>query len=107
MKHNNVVPNAHFHKYWQRYIKTWFNQPAKKESRRAHREERAAAMAPRPVNLLRPVVRCQTIKYNSKVRAGRGFTIAELKVRRFIVYVGGYYYEGVMLRLWGWKVSSW
>jgi len=36
-------------------------------------------VAPRPVDKLRPVVRCTTIKYNRRVRAGRGFTLAELK----------------------------
>jgi len=30
---------------------------------------------------LRPAVRCQTNKYNMRMRAGRGFTLAELKVR--------------------------
>merc|ERR1711998_578350 len=34
----------------------------------------------RPVNgLIRPVVHCQTIRYNSKKRAGKGFTLEELK----------------------------
>lgn len=33
----------------------------------------------RPVNLLRPVVHCPTFRYHTKVRAGRGFTLAELK----------------------------
>merc|ERR1712063_236225 len=28
---------------------------------------------------LRPVVRCPTFKYNTKVRSGRGFTLEELK----------------------------
>ena len=27
VKHNNVIPNQHFKKDWQRYVKTWFNQP--------------------------------------------------------------------------------
>jgi len=31
------------------------------------------------VDKLRPVVRCPTIKYNRRVRAGRGFSLAELK----------------------------
>merc|ERR1711877_3706 len=31
------------------------------------------------VDRLRPVVRCPTIKYNRRVRAGRGFSLAELK----------------------------
>lgn len=26
VKHNNVIPNGHFHKYWQSRIKTWFDQ---------------------------------------------------------------------------------
>lgn len=33
----------------------------------------------RPVELLRPAVRCPTQRYNTKLRAGRGFTLAELK----------------------------
>lgn len=34
MKHNNVIPNGHFKKHWQNYVKTWFNQPARKARRR-------------------------------------------------------------------------
>ncbi len=26
VKHNNIVPNAHFHKKWQRRVRTWFDQ---------------------------------------------------------------------------------
>ncbi|OTF73321.1 60S ribosomal protein L13-like protein, partial [Euroglyphus maynei] len=41
---------------------------------------------------LRPLVHCPTIKYNSKVRLGRGFTIDELKSagipRRFAPTIG-------------------
>ena len=45
-------------------------------------------MAPRPVDgLLRPAVRCPTIKYNTKLRAGRGFTLEELKVLLFCTAV--------------------
>lgn len=33
-KHNNVIPNQHFKKKWQLYVKTWFNQPARKVRRR-------------------------------------------------------------------------
>jgi len=79
VKHNNVVPNGHFHKDWQRYVKVWFDQPAKKVARRSARAEKAARVAPRPVNSLRPVVRGQTLKYNLKTRSGRGFTLFELK----------------------------
>merc|ERR1712130_291725 len=79
-KRNNIIPNGHFHKDWQRHVKTWFNQPMRKKRRRTARLEKAAAVAPRPVaGLLRPVVRCPTFKYNTKVRLGSGFTLDELK----------------------------
>lgn len=80
-KRNGVIPNAHFKKHWEKYVKTWFDQPGKKKRRRVKRLEKAAKVAPRPVKRLRPAVRCPTFKYNSKIRAGRGFTLDELKVR--------------------------
>jgi large subunit ribosomal protein L13e len=81
LKHNNQLPNQHFRKDWQRRVKTWFDQPGRKKSRRIARIQKAARIAPRPVDgLLRPAVRCPTIKYNTKLRAGRGFTLEELKV---------------------------
>merc|ERR1712137_1496495 len=44
------------------------------------RAAKAAKMAPRPASgPLRPMVHGQTQKYNLKVKAGRGFTLAELK----------------------------
>jgi large subunit ribosomal protein L13e len=80
VKHNNVIPNLHFHKQWARRVKTWFDQPGQKKARRLARQAKAAAIAPRPVaGLLRPAVHCQTQKYNHRVRAGRGFTLQELK----------------------------
>ncbi len=81
VKHNNVVPNNHFRKDWQRFVKTWFDQPAKASARRAARLAKAKRVYPRPVNALRPVVRAPTVKYNTKIRAGRGFTLEELRVR--------------------------
>ncbi|XP_025115576.1 60S ribosomal protein L13-like [Pomacea canaliculata] len=80
LKRNNVIPNGHFHKDWQRMVRTWFNQPMRKQRRRLNRAKKARAIAPRPVaGSLRPVVRCPTFKYNTRVRAGRGFTLQELK----------------------------
>ncbi len=58
------------------------DQAGQKLSRRNARVAKAAAVAPKPVDLLRPVVRCPTLKYNRKVRAGRGFTFAELKAAK-------------------------
>ena len=61
-------------------VKTWLDQPARKVRRRQARAKKAAAIAPRPVaGALRPVVRCQTVRYNMRVRAGRGFTLDEVK----------------------------
>jgi len=81
VKGNNVIANAHFHKTcWQNHVKTWFDQAARKKRRRVKRQAKAAAIAPRPTSgLLRPVVHPPTIKYNYKLRQGRGFTFAELK----------------------------
>ena len=78
--HNNVLPNAHFHKRWMDRVKTWFNQPARKHRRRMARAAKAEKVAPRPTGgLLRPVVRAPTVRYNMKQRKGRGFTLEELK----------------------------
>lgn len=76
---NRVIPNAHFHKDWQKYIKTWFDQPAKKKRRHQKRVEKAKRIAPRPLKKLRPIVRCPTARFNMRLREGRGFTIEELK----------------------------
>ena len=63
-----------------RYVKTWFNQPARKERRRAARIDKAARLAPRPASgPIRPIVHCTTRRYNTKLRAGRGFSHDELK----------------------------
>ena len=80
VRHNNVIPNGHFHKKWQNYVKTWFDQPGRKLRRRQARSAKALKVAPRPVEgLFRPAVRCQTVKYNRRLRVGRGFTLEELK----------------------------
>jgi hypothetical protein len=66
VKHNNVIPNQHFHKKWARRVKTWFNQPAQKKARRDARKQKAAAAAPAPVSgALRPLVQCPTRKVST------------------------------------------
>ena len=57
-----VIPNQHFHKKWQRRVKTWLDQPVQKKIRREHRKEKAAKLTPRPVSSLRPLVHCPTQK---------------------------------------------
>jgi len=79
IKHNQQIQHNHFRKDWQRRVRVHFDQPGRKLRRRNARQEKAAKLAPRPVDKLRPVVRCPTVKYNRRVRAGRGFSLAELK----------------------------
>merc|ERR1711939_733198 len=79
IKHNQQIPHNHFRKDWQRRVRVHFDQAGKKKARRNARAAKAATVAPRPVDKLRPIVRCPTLKYNRRVRAGRGFSLAELK----------------------------
>ncbi len=85
VKHNNIIPNIHCKKKWHDStrgplkVKLALNKASKKKSRRLARAAKAAAIAPRPLDLLRPAVRGQTQRYSAKVRLGRGFTLAEIK----------------------------
>jgi len=77
---NKAIVSNHFRKDWQNRVKTWFNQPARKQRRRNNRLAKAKEIFPRPVSgLLRPIVHPGSVKYNFKVRLGRGFTLEELK----------------------------
>ncbi|KXN83857.1 60S ribosomal protein L13, partial [Leucoagaricus sp. SymC.cos] len=69
----------HFRKDWQRRVRTWFDQPGRKLRRRNARKAKATTLGVRPLTLFRPAVHGQTIRYNRKLREGRGFTLAELK----------------------------
>lgn len=79
VKHNNVIPNVHLRKHWQKNVRVWLNQAARKKRRLTARRAKAAAIAPRPLDRLRPLVNCTTIRYNHRQRAGRGFTLQEIK----------------------------
>ena len=76
---STVLHQNHFRKDWQLRVRTWFDQPGRKLRRRQARKTKAATLGVRPLTLLRPAVRAQTVRYNRKVREGRGFTLAELK----------------------------
>lgn len=77
--HNNVLHGNHFRKDWQRRVRTWFDQPGRKLRRRQARTAKATTLGVRPLQLLRPAVHAQTVRYNMKIREGRGFSLAELK----------------------------
>ncbi|CAF1146992.1 unnamed protein product [Rotaria sp. Silwood1] len=80
MKHNNVIPNAHFNKKWQLHVRTWFDQAGRKARRHQKRLTKAQRVAPRPTKgSLRPIVHSTTRRYNMKVRAGRGFSLDEVR----------------------------
>lgn len=83
MGYNNVVANVHFRKYWQKDVRCWYNQPARKKRRSQVRKARAAKVFPRPSGgKLRPLVHNPTQRYNFKLRVGRGFTLQELKTAK-------------------------
>ena len=78
---NGMILKPHFHKDWQQRVDTWFNQPARKIRRHKARQAKARRIAPRPASgPIRPIVRCPTVRYHTKVRAGRGFSLEELRV---------------------------
>ena len=85
VKHNNVIPNIHCKKKYSESsrgplkVKLALNQATRKKSRRLKRAARAAAVAPAPLQRLRPVVHCPTQKYSAKTKLGRGFSMEELK----------------------------
>jgi hypothetical protein len=49
VRHNNFIPIGNFHKDWQRYVKTWFNQPAQKIQRRQNLITKAAKVCTNPI----------------------------------------------------------
>ena len=79
VRHNNMLHNVHLKFDWQNKVKTWYNQPGRKHRRRVLRNKKAKLTEPNPTHKLRPVVRGQTNKYNTKIKLGRGFTVKELK----------------------------
>ena len=79
VRHNNMIHNVHLKFDWADKVKTWYNQPGRKKRRRRLRARKAALNAPNPTHKLRPIVRGQTNKYNTKIKLGKGFTQKELK----------------------------
>jgi large subunit ribosomal protein L13e len=74
-----MLHNVHLKFDWADKVKTWYNQPGRKHRRRVLRKRKANLQAPNPTHKLRPIVRGQTNKYNTKIKLGRGFTVKELK----------------------------
>ena len=62
-----------------RRVKCFFNAPAHKKIRREKRANKAAHGGVAPISKLRPAVFANTKRYGSKVKYGRGFSLAELR----------------------------
>ena len=82
VSHNNALTSSHLRKHWMRRVRCFFNAPAHKKIRRERRSQKAAALGPRPISLLRPIVFGNTRKYGSKVKYGRGFSLDELRAAK-------------------------
>ena len=86
VRHNNRIVKNHFRYHWhpeasqKGHVKVLLGQAKAAERRKRKRKLKARAVFPRPSSgPLRPVGRCETIRYNMKRRLGRGFTFEELK----------------------------
>jgi len=79
VKHNNIVPNVHLRKHWQRRVKVHLDQAKKKLVRKNKREDKSKLCFPRPLQKLRPIVSSSSRRYAGKVRYGRGFTLDEIR----------------------------
>lgn len=85
VKANNAIPHVHQRKHYhpgssqKGNIKTFLDQPKKAQTRRRRRIQKAKKVFPRPLKQLKPSVACPTVRYNSRQRLGRGFTIDEIK----------------------------
>ena len=79
VKHNNVLANVHLRKHWMRRVRCYFNVSSHKTLRRNARSAKAAARSPAPVDLLRPLAKCNTRRYSDKIRFGRGFSLEEVR----------------------------
>lgn len=88
VKHNNVLPNIHCKKKYLQSsrgplkVKLSLNQATSKHARRLRRAAKRAAIAPAPLEKLRPIVHCPTQRYSAKTKLGKGFTLEELKAAK-------------------------
>ena len=73
-----MIHNVHLKFDWADKVKTWYNQPGRKKRRRILRQKKAKLVSPNPTHKLRPIVRGQTNKYNTKIKLGKGFTKKEV-----------------------------
>lgn len=73
---DGMILKTHYHKDWQQYMATWFKQLAWKICRLKARQAKACAAS----GPIQPIVRFPTVRYHTKVWAGRAFSLEELRV---------------------------
>lgn len=80
VRNNHVISKNHFKKKnWNDRLKLQLNTVFRKRRRNLKRQRKATSMAPRPAGgPIRPLVQCSSIRYNTKTRYGRGFSLAEI-----------------------------
>src|ERR1044072_2267281 len=79
-KHINILPNDLICKHWQNYAKTWLNQPARKPRRCTTQLVNTNKMVYLTLDkILRDIIHGRSVKYNMKVRLGKGSSELELK----------------------------
>lgn len=72
----DIILKAHFLKAWQPPVNIWFNQLAPKIYKFEAWQVKAGCNAPCPASdSIRLVVRDLIVRYHSKVRASRGFSL--------------------------------
>ncbi|EJW03521.1 hypothetical protein EDEG_00203 [Edhazardia aedis USNM 41457] len=85
MKNNHPIPANHFKKTAIRY-KTWFHDRARQEKRVATYQKKAKRIYPQPTEKLYPIVRCPTLRHNTRLKLGRGFTPEECQEAGVNIY---------------------
>lgn len=82
MKNNHPIPHNRFKKTAIRY-RTPFHLPARRIKQEEVRKDKESKFYPMPIQKLRPIVRCPTIRHNKRERMGRGFTPEECREAGF------------------------
>lgn len=77
---NDMILKGDFHKDRPGHLAMWFNQLVQKIHKYKTWEAKACHNAQCPAcGPIQPTVRCPMVRYHTKVQAGRGFSLEELK----------------------------
>ncbi|KAH0521709.1 60S ribosomal protein L13 [Microtus ochrogaster] len=78
---NGMILKSHFHKDWEQRVDTWFNQMAGNIRRLKAWQAKVCCIVPGPThNPIRSIVKRPTVRYHTRVQAGRIFSLNELRL---------------------------